>query len=116
VIDLETNPAEALFHAAEGDDYDSLIFRSISRRAPAVQSGALAGAHAARANPGDCRPENNTRLSRGLETHVNDYFLRPVDKNELLARARAQIRKTPLHRPSARQCADGDHGCADGLA
>jgi two-component system cell cycle response regulator len=30
---------------------------------------------------------------RGLEIGVNDYLLRPVDKNELLARARTQIRK-----------------------
>src|SRR5436853_6792094 len=37
--------------------------------------------------------DNNTRLLRGLEIGVNDYLLRPVDKNELLARARTQIRK-----------------------
>jgi two-component system cell cycle response regulator len=37
--------------------------------------------------------ENNARLLRGLEIGVNDYLLRPVDKNELLARARTQIRK-----------------------
>src|SRR5437016_12391470 len=36
---------------------------------------------------------NNTRLLRGLEIGVNDYLLRPVDKNELMARARTQIRK-----------------------
>src|SRR5207247_928584 len=36
---------------------------------------------------------NNARLLRGLEIGVNDYLLRPVDKNELLARARTQIRK-----------------------
>jgi len=39
------------------------------------------------------RSENNARLLRGLEIGVNDYLLRPVDKNELLARARTQIRK-----------------------
>ena len=38
-------------------------------------------------------PEHNTRLLRGLEIGVNDYLLRPVDKNELLARARTQIKK-----------------------
>ncbi len=37
--------------------------------------------------------DNNARLLRGLEIGVNDYLLRPVDKNELLARARTQIRK-----------------------
>jgi two-component system, cell cycle response regulator len=37
--------------------------------------------------------QNNSQLLRGLEIGVNDYLLRPVDKNELLARARTQIRK-----------------------
>src|SRR4029079_7974415 len=37
--------------------------------------------------------DNNARLLRGLEIGVNDYLLRPIDKNELLARARTQIRK-----------------------
>ena len=37
--------------------------------------------------------ENNTRLVRGLEIGVNDYLARPIDKNELLARVRTQIRK-----------------------
>jgi two-component system cell cycle response regulator len=37
--------------------------------------------------------DNNSRLLRGLEIGVNDYLLRPVDKNELLARARTQVRK-----------------------
>ena len=30
---------------------------------------------------------------RGLEIGVNDYLIRPIDKNELLARVRTQIRK-----------------------
>src|SRR5207237_1811472 len=38
-------------------------------------------------------PAEHTRLLRGLEIGVNDYLMRPVDKNELLARARTQIRK-----------------------
>jgi two-component system cell cycle response regulator len=37
--------------------------------------------------------DNNVQLMRGLEIGVNDYLLRPVDKNELLARARTQIRR-----------------------
>ena len=38
-------------------------------------------------------PEGNNRLVRALELGVNDYISRPVDKNELMARARTQIRK-----------------------
>jgi two-component system cell cycle response regulator len=94
-VDLETNPAEALFRTADGD-YDLLIVslgldnfdglrlcsqvRSLERTRH-VPILAISDA------------DNNTRLLRGLEIGVNDYLLRPVDKNELLARARTQIRK-----------------------
>src|SRR5258705_2288187 len=94
-VDVETNAAEAVFHAAEGN-YDLLIIslgldnfdglrlcsqlRSLERTR---QVPILAVADA----------DNNTRLLRGLEIGVNDYLLRPVDKNELLARARTPIRK-----------------------
>ena len=37
--------------------------------------------------------DDNARLMRGLEIGVNDYLVRPIDKNELLARVRTQIRK-----------------------
>src|SRR5712692_1063921 len=93
--EIEADPAAALFHAAEGD-YDLLIVslgldnfdglrlcsqvRSLDRTRN-VPILAIADA------------DNNMRLLRGLEIGVNDYLLRPVDKNELLARARTQIRK-----------------------
>jgi two-component system cell cycle response regulator len=35
----------------------------------------------------------NARLVRGLEIGVNDYLMRPIDKNEMLARVRTQIKK-----------------------
>jgi len=95
VLDVEANPSEALFRAADGD-YDLLIVslglenfdglrlcsqaRSLERTRH-VPILAIADA------------DNNPRLLRGLEIGVNDYLLRPVDKNELLARARTQIRK-----------------------
>jgi two-component system cell cycle response regulator len=37
--------------------------------------------------------EDNARLLRGLEIGVNDYLVRPIDKNELMARVRTQIRR-----------------------
>jgi two-component system cell cycle response regulator len=93
-VDVEANPAEALFHAAEGN-YDLLIVSLASRisTAAAVQPGALAGAHPHVPILAIADADNNARLLRGLEIGVNDYLLRPVDKNELLARARTQIRK-----------------------
>ena len=94
-VDVEPNPAEALFHAADGnydllivslglENYDGLRLCSQARsleRTRAVPILAIADA------------SDNMRLLRGLEIGVNDYLLRPVDKNELLARARTQIRK-----------------------
>ncbi len=34
-----------------------------------------------------------TRITRGLEFGVNDYLLRPIDRNELMARVRTQVRR-----------------------
>src|SRR4029078_4313857 len=40
-----------------------------------------------------CDGKDNARMIRGLEIGVNDYLMRPVDKNELHARTKTQIRK-----------------------
>ena len=94
-VDIEADPSEALFHAAEGhydlvivslglENFDGLRLCSQVRsldRTRNVPILAIADA------------ENNTRLVRGLEIGVNDYLMRPVDKNELMARVRTQIRK-----------------------
>ncbi len=94
-VDVENNPAEALFNAAEGSydlaivsldlhNFDGLRLCSQIRsleRTRHVPILAIADA------------DNNARLLRGLEIGVNDYLLRPIDKNELLARARTQIRR-----------------------
>ena len=37
--------------------------------------------------------EQLPRLVKGLEIGVNDYLIRPVDKNEMLARVRTQLRR-----------------------
>jgi two-component system, cell cycle response regulator len=94
-VEVEANPNEALFRAAESN-YDLLIVslglenfdglrlcsqvRSLDRTRN-VPILAIA------------EPDNNARMVRGLEIGVNDYLMRPIDKNELLARARSQIRK-----------------------
>ncbi len=38
-------------------------------------------------------PGENARLLRGLEMGINDYLMRPIEKNEMLARVRTQIRR-----------------------
>ncbi|MBT6911634.1 MAG: PleD family two-component system response regulator, partial [Rhodospirillaceae bacterium] len=41
----------------------------------------------------DDTPDQMERLVRGLDLGVNDYLIRPVDLNELLARTRTQLRR-----------------------
>ncbi|MCG8560501.1 MAG: PleD family two-component system response regulator [Hyphomicrobiales bacterium] len=38
-------------------------------------------------------PGDDARLLRGLDMGVNDYLVRPIDKNEMLARVRTQIKR-----------------------
>ncbi len=38
-------------------------------------------------------PDDDSRLLRGLDMGINDYTVRPVDANELLARVRTQIKR-----------------------
>jgi two-component system, cell cycle response regulator len=94
-VDIESDPSAALFRAAEGN-YDLLVvslafenfdglrlcsqLRSLDRTRN-VPILAIADA------------DNNTRLVRGLEIGVNDFLTRPVDRNELKARVRTQIRR-----------------------
>src|SRR5215207_9398759 len=94
-VDVETDPGQALFHAAEGnydllivslslDNFDGLRLCSQARSLERTRQVPILAISDA---------DNNARLLRGLEIGVNDYLLRPVDKNELLARARTQVRK-----------------------
>jgi two-component system cell cycle response regulator len=94
-VDVEPNPSEALFHAADGnydllivslglENFDGLRLCSQARSLERTRHVPILAISDA---------DNNSRLLRGLEIGVNDYLLRPVDKNELLARARTQVRK-----------------------
>ena len=95
VVDIESNPNEALFRAAQRDydliivslamqDFDGLRLCSQIRSLERTRNiPILAIAEA----------DNTARLARALEIGVNDFLLRPVDRNELLARVRTQIKK-----------------------
>ncbi|TAK49203.1 MAG: PleD family two-component system response regulator [Xanthobacteraceae bacterium] len=94
-VDVEPNPAEALFHAAEGnydlvivslglEGFDGLRLCSQVRSLERTRSVPILAI---------ADPDERVRLLRGLEIGVNDYLLRPVDANELLARARTQVRR-----------------------
>ena len=108
-VDVEPNGNEALFRAAQGN-YDLVItslglaacdglkicsqLRSLERTRH-IQILAIVGLD-----------ENPKRLVRSLEIGVNDFVFHPVDENELMARARMQVRKK---RCAARLRDSGQH-------
>ena len=95
VVDVEPRPNEALFRAAEGS-YDLVIVSLGLETFDALRlCSQLRSLERTRNVPilAVADPDDNVRMVRGLEIGVNDYLLRPVDKNELLARVRTQIRK-----------------------
>lgn len=94
-VDIETDANEALFHTAEGNydlvivslglqNFDGLRLCSQIRSLERTRNVPILAMSEA---------DNNARLARGLEIGVNDYLLRPIDKNEMLARVRTQIKK-----------------------
>jgi two-component system cell cycle response regulator len=94
-VDVEANPNDALFRAAEGnydlvlvslglENFDGLRLCSQVRSLERTRNVPILAISEA---------ESHSRLVRGLEIGVNDYLSRPIDKNELMARARTQIRK-----------------------
>jgi len=94
-VDVETVPSEALFHAAEGN-YDLLIVSLNLENFDGLRlCSQVRSLERTRGVPilAMSDTDNHAQLLRGLEIGVNDYLLRPVDKNELLARARTQVRK-----------------------
>jgi two-component system cell cycle response regulator len=94
-VDVEANPADALFHTAEGN-YDLVIVSLALQNYDALRlCSQIRSLERTRNVPvlAICDGEDNARLIRGLEIGVNDYLMRPIDNNELAARVRTQIRK-----------------------
>jgi two-component system, cell cycle response regulator len=93
--EVEPNPSEALFRAAEGN-YDLIIISLELENFDALRlCSQVRSLDRTRNVPilAITEPDNSARMLRGLEIGVNDYLMRPIDKNELLARARTQVRK-----------------------
>ena len=94
-VDVERDPNEALFHAAEGnydlilvslelENFDGLRLCSQIRSLERTRNVPILAVSEA---------DNNARLVRGLEIGINDYLIRPIDKNEMLARVRTQVKR-----------------------
>jgi two-component system, cell cycle response regulator len=94
-VEIEADPNEALFRAAEGN-YDLVIVSLGLENFDALRlCGQIRSLDRTRNVPilAITEPDNSARMLRGLEIGVNDFLMRPIDKNELLARARSQVRK-----------------------
>jgi len=94
-VEIEADPNQAVFHAADGN-YDLLIVSLGLENFDALRlCSQVRSLDRTRNLPilAITEPDNSARMVRGLEIGVNDFLIRPIDKNELLARARSQVRK-----------------------
>ncbi|MES2906258.1 MAG: PleD family two-component system response regulator [Pseudomonadota bacterium] len=94
-LEIETNPQEGLLRASEGvhdliivnlglKDFDGLRLCSQIRSVERLRHLPILII---------VEPDEQARLMRGLEMGVNDYLVRPIDRNELYARVATQIRR-----------------------
>jgi two-component system cell cycle response regulator len=88
-VDVEVNPRQAVFQVADAN-FDLAII-SLARTTTACGCAAISARSSAPATPllAIAEPDDHQRLMRGLEIGVNDYLMRPTDRNELLARVAA---------------------------
>ena len=90
------DPQTALFEAADNDDYDLVIISSnLAGHDPLRLCAQLRSLDRTRFIPIllSCERSEDEMIGRALELGVNDYILRPLDPNELVARATTQIRR-----------------------
>jgi two-component system cell cycle response regulator len=94
-IEIEHNPQEALFKLAE-QEYDLLV---ISLDLNGVDGLRLASQVRSLERTRSLpiliivNPEDKARLMRGLDMGVNDYMVRPICANEMMARVNTQVRR-----------------------
>jgi two-component system, cell cycle response regulator len=96
-VEIEADPNEALFRAAQGN-YDLVIISLGLENFDALRlCSQIRSLERTRNVPilAVTVRDNDARMVRGLEIGVNDYLMRPVDKNELLARAQPGV-QAPL--------------------
>lgn len=94
-VELESNPQQALITLTDGN-YDMLMVSlSLSGTDGLRLCSQVRSLDRIRHLPIliITEPGEEARLLRGLEMGVNDYLVRPIDKNEMLARVRTQIKR-----------------------
>ena len=94
-ITVEAKPQEALFKAAEGGFDLIIVSLSLQNFDGLRLCSQLRSLERTRNVPIliIAETEDRQRVLRGLDLGVNDYLMRPVDRNELIARVRTQVRR-----------------------
>jgi two-component system, cell cycle response regulator len=94
-VEIETNPQQAMIRAPEGNYDLVMVSLSLSNFDGLRLCSQIRTMERTRKVPllilADLDDEQ--RILRGLEIGVNDYLTRPVDRNEMLARVRTQVRR-----------------------
>jgi two-component system cell cycle response regulator len=94
-VEIEKDPQAALFRGVDGN-YDLFIISLGLQDYDALRlCSQLRSLERSRQLPLLCiaEVEDRARVLRGLDLGVNDYLMRPIDRNELIARVRTQIRR-----------------------
>lgn len=94
-VDVLSNPADAAL-AVSGGDYELvLVSMALGDFDPLRVCSQMRTAELTRTLPIILIAEDDDkpRVVRGLDLGVNDFIMRPVERNELLARVRTQIRR-----------------------
>ncbi|MCB1508148.1 MAG: PleD family two-component system response regulator [Hyphomicrobiaceae bacterium] len=94
-VHIEPNPQEALFAAADQEFDLAIVSLSLMDFDGLRLCSQLRSLERTRHLPVLIlvEPEENARLLRGLDLGVNDYLVRPIDTNEMLARVATQVRR-----------------------
>jgi two-component system cell cycle response regulator len=94
-VEVEGDPHQALVKAAEGDYEAVLVSLDLQAYDGLRLCSQLRSLERTRDVPvlmlGEA--EDRARILRGLEIGAHDFLVRPVDRNELLARVRTQVRR-----------------------
>ena len=94
-VTIESDAREALVRV-NGEDYDLVVVSLSLERSDGLRfCSHLRSEERTRNTPILAIVENGdtTRLVRALDMGVNDYLMRPVDRNELTARVRTQLKR-----------------------
>ena len=94
-VDVESDPQAALFRAADGTHDLVMVSLDLAAFDGLRLCSQIRSLERTRLLPilVIAQPDETQRVVRGLDLGVNDYLVAPIDRNEMLARVRTQVRR-----------------------